>query len=152
MKSAATIFSVAVTTLAVGLVTVRGSGPDGGHVARIRGQESYYSGDPASSSEKVIVHLQDTEPSVSLVARIHYRFQLGLDQKDPQEHVKEARAHVRDGLIGYLSGLRSRDFHDPVRVRKVRRRLKRLVEESLFPEGDGRVREVLFTELQLQPH
>ena len=123
---------------------------DDGEIQRMRGRDAYYARPLEEHGLDLVVGLADSGQSMMFKTRIVYQFQRGLECKDAQPLIDHNQARLQDSLILYFSGRTRMDILGEKARRGLRRDLMRIIEADLFPDGEARVRDVLFPLWQFQ--
>jgi flagellar basal body-associated protein FliL len=71
-------------------------------------------------------------------------------EKEVLDQVTKKKAAVKSGLIGHLAGKSTKDVSGTVGVQRMQRELLERIEEVLYPDGNSRIRAVLFEEYVVQ--
>ncbi|VTR96388.1 flagellar basal body-associated protein : Flagellar basal body-associated protein FliL OS=Labrenzia alexandrii DFL-11 GN=fliL PE=4 SV=1: FliL [Gemmata massiliana] len=71
-------------------------------------------------------------------------------EKEMTDLVTKKKAAVKSTLIGHLAGKNTKDVSGSVGVQRMQRELLERIEEVLYPDGNSRIRAVLFEEYVVQ--
>lgn len=71
-------------------------------------------------------------------------------EKEVTVMVTAKKAAVKSALIGHLAGKSTKDVSGSVGVQRMQRELLERIEEVLYPDGNSRIRAVLFEEYVVQ--
>lgn len=71
-------------------------------------------------------------------------------EKEALDLVTKKKAAVKSALIGHLAGKSTKDVSGSVGVQRMQRELLERIEDVLYPDGNSRIRAVLFEEYVVQ--
>ncbi|MBP3960900.1 flagellar basal body-associated FliL family protein [Gemmata sp. G18] len=71
-------------------------------------------------------------------------------EKEATDLVTKKKAAVKSAMIGHLAGKNTKDVSGSVGVQRMQRELLERIEEVLYPDGNSRIRAVLFEEYVVQ--
>ncbi len=71
-------------------------------------------------------------------------------EKEATDLVTKKKAAVKSALISHLSGKNTNDVSGSIGVQRMQRELLERIEEVLYPDGNSRIRAVLFEEYVVQ--
>ena len=98
---------------------------------------------------EVVVNL--TEDRMNRYLRLKLSVLADADaEKEVTDKLAKQKAAVKSRLIGHLSGKTLKDVGGTVGVNRLQRELLEKLEDVLYPDGDSKLRDVLFEEYVVQ--
>lgn len=98
---------------------------------------------------EVVANLDDNR----MMRYVRAKFSLSVEKKDCEavaHVVEENRTVLKNWLIGYLQNKQVEEVRGTEGFNRIRREIQERFNEMLFPDGHGKVREVLFEEFNVQ--
>lgn len=98
---------------------------------------------------EVIANLDDNR----MMRYVRAKFTLAIDEKDAKATetlIEEHRTVLKNWMLGYLQNKHVDEVRGTEGFNRIRREIQERFNEVLFPGGDGKVREVLFDEFNVQ--
>ncbi|MFW6062419.1 MAG: flagellar basal body-associated FliL family protein, partial [Planctomycetota bacterium] len=108
------------------------------------GEWSYY-----EDFEPTVVTLNEPRVDRYLRAAIILKFRAG-DFARAKGRIENRKRELTDWMIRYLSGLSLDEVRGQKNINRIRRKIKDALNEELWPEGRGRIEEVLMEEFAIQ--
>jgi flagellar basal body-associated protein FliL len=111
---------------------------------------------PGTPAKTVIVPVGDvvvnlTEERMNRYLRLKLAVLADADaEKDVTDRLLKQKAAVKSRLIGHLSGKSLKDVSGTVGVNRLQREALEKIEDVLYPDGDSKIRDVLFEEYVVQ--
>ncbi|HEX4607736.1 MAG TPA: flagellar basal body-associated FliL family protein [Urbifossiella sp.] len=98
---------------------------------------------------EVVVNL--TEERMNRYLRLKLALLTDADgEKDVTDRLTKQKAAVKSRLIGYLSGKTLKDVSGTVGVNRLQREALEKIDDVLYPDGESKIRDVLFEEYVVQ--
>ena len=136
------------------------SGWSDDHSDRMKGRESYYgedtqrgSGTGENEPVQVRVLSEDAATAHYLQLEFDYEFRLGhgQDEDEVASLIEDRYGWLKDELLVSLSDEKASDLITGPGKYRLKRRLRKIVENTLFPEDEARVEDILFRSILVQP-
>lgn len=152
----ALVFTFGVLGVLGWLAKDRGPKWSEGHTERMRGNEAYY--DQGASVQKPVEPVRarilsdDEKEAVFMVLDFDFSYRLGreVDEGDAEDLVEDRQARLRDALHVHLSDFTVAEFDTLPGKFRLKRKLRDIVQSSVFPEELARVDDVLFKQVLVQ--
>jgi flagellar basal body-associated protein FliL len=97
----------------------------------------------------VVANLDD----IRMMRYLRAKFSLSVDKQDTksvQHVVEENKTFLKNWLIGYLQSKQIEDVRGTEGFNRVRREIQEQFNQMLFPDGDDKIKEILFDEFNVQ--
>lgn len=99
--------------------------------------------------DEVVANLDDNR----MMRYVRAKFSLSVEKKDceaVQHVVEENKTVLKNWLIGYLQNKQIDEVRGTEGFNRIRREIQDRFNDMLFPDGDGKIKEVLFDEFNIQ--
>jgi flagellar basal body-associated protein FliL len=119
------------------------------HEATPSKKESAHAGVAYVPFGEVVANLDDNR----MMRYVRAKFSLSVDKKDweaVQHIVEENKTVLKNWLIGYLQNKQIEEVRGTEGFNRIRREIQDRFNEMLFPDSEGKIREVLFDEFNIQ--
>lgn len=127
-----------------------------GHTKRMRGSDSYYDQDQSQQREvePLNVRIMSDNPAEDtyLVLDMDYGYRLGreIDATDAEEKIEARDVRLRDRLLIEIADMEAEELDTLVGKFKLKRLLRDIIQEEVFPNEMARVQSVWFKQILVQ--
>jgi flagellar basal body-associated protein FliL len=122
---------------------------DAAHGAKAPKSEHGELGLACLSFGEVVANLDDNR----MMRYVRAKFSLSVDKKDcdaVQHLVEENKTILKNWLIGYLQNKQIEEVRGTEGFNRIRREIQERFNEVLFPDGEEKIKEILFDEFNVQ--